>query len=265
MNHLYHKLGGYSISYASINIGPDGKLWEHHGDRKFLAASTIKIPIMIEVYRQIERGLLSSGDTHVLRGQDRAQGSGVLLHLHDGLQLTIDDLLYLMIAISDNTAMNILIRRMGFEAVNTLMRELGMSRSSLGREAKGRAAEVGEQENWATANDFARAVQAIVDGKAASRKACEMMMGLLGKQQNKRRIVRFLPEGDHIRWGTKTGSLTGITNDVGFVINKDRVLILAVYCEGTDQHAAELGIGKISRAAMAVTNVVEPQPDDSIV
>jgi beta-lactamase class A len=242
-------------------IAPNGERWEFLGQRPFRAASTVKIPVMIEVYRQIDRGACTLADCHTLAPGEKVQGSGVLLHLHDGLQLTVNDLIYLMISISDNTATNILIRKAGLDAINATMRELGMTHSNLGREMKGRAALPGEEENWATPHDYATIVKAILDQEAASAASCEAMLAMLEKQQNPRRIARFLPERTDIRWGSKTGELkhAGVTNDVGFVISPEGRLIVAVFCEGMpDPQAGEQLIGEISRAAMRATGVIEP-------
>src|SRR6187200_3470631 len=89
-------------AFGTVGVGiegPDGRRWSRHGDRRFKAASVVKIPLMIEVYR-------------------RAEGSGVLLHLHAGLAPSIEDLVYLTMSISDNTATNLLIRRVGMAPVN---------------------------------------------------------------------------------------------------------------------------------------------------
>ena len=134
--------------------GPDGQRWSHHGDRRFKAASVVKIPLMIEVYRRVEAGTLRLDEPHALTDADRATGSGVLLHLHAGLAPTIEDLVYLTMSISDNTATNLLIRRVGMAAVNQTIRALGMTASVLAREMKGRPAEPGEEENWATPEDY---------------------------------------------------------------------------------------------------------------
>jgi len=249
-----HGVVGVSI------IAPNGEHWEYQGDRQFRAASTVKIPVMIEIYRQIDRGEQSLSDTHSLTPDEKVKGSGVLLHLHDGLQLTLNDLIYLMISISDNTAANILIRQAGMGAVNATMRELGMRHSNLGREMKGRAALPDEQENWATPVDYTTLLEAILDKTAASNASCEAMISMLEKQQNPRRIARFLPERAEIRWGTKTGGLkdVGVANDVGFVFTPKGRLIVAVFCEGlSDQHTGEQAIGEISRAAMYATGVLE--------
>ncbi|MDQ6908637.1 MAG: class A beta-lactamase-related serine hydrolase [Chloroflexota bacterium] len=240
-------------------IGPDGVRWSHHGDRKFGAASTVKIPIMIEIFRQIDAGNRSLDDRHVTTEADMTPGSGVLLNLHQSIEVTLRDLIYLMISISDNIATNILIRMAGMDAVNRTMRDLGMTNSILGREMKGRPATAGEQENLAAPNDYAAVIRAILDGEAASRASCDAMIGVLEMQQNRDRIARYLPQGGAIRWGSKTGSIAGVTNDAGFIIAPNGRLIVSVYCENfPDQHVGEQVIGDVSRAAMAATGIVGP-------
>lgn len=241
-------------------VGPDGTAWQHRGERRFSAASTVKIPIMIEVYRQIDAGRRALGDRFALAEADRAPGSGVLLHLHAGLEVTLNDLIYLMISISDNTATNLLIRLVGMEAVNRTMADLGMVGSNLGREMRGRPAAADEPENLATPNDYAGAIAAILDGTAASAASCAAMQAMLERQQNARRIGRHVPAtSSKVRWGSKTGSIPGVTNDVGYIVAPNGRLIVAVYCEHVaDQHIGEQVIGDITRAALAATGVAGP-------
>lgn len=240
-------------------VGPDGSRWTHEGQRKFRAASIVKIPLMVEIYRRAEAGDFSLADIHVLKAEEKAPGSGVMLHLHDGVELTLNDLVYLMISISDNTATNLLIRLAGMDAVNATIRDIGMQQSNLGREMKNRPAIEGEQENWASPEDYTLVVQSILNGNAASEASCQAMIEMLKKQQNTRRISRYIPQSDEIEWGTKTGSIKGVTNDVGYVRTDKGTLIIAVLCEGMgDQHRGEQVIGEISRAALIDTGVAEP-------
>jgi beta-lactamase class A len=236
--------------------GPRDAGWSHNGGRAFRAASTVKIPLMIEVMRGVDRGDWALSDRQTVGAADKARGSGVLTQLHDGLDVTVADLLYLTISISDNTATNLLIRRVGMPAVNATMRELGMRGSNLGREMKGRPAVAGETENMATPDDYALVTQAILEQRAASPSACDTMVALLEQQQNARRIARYLPEDETLRWGSKTGSISGVTNDVGFVSGPTGTLVIAVFCEGfPDQHDGEQVIGDIARAALHATRV----------
>jgi beta-lactamase class A len=237
-------------------FAPDGDVFAYHGERRFIAASTIKVPIMVEIYRQIDRGERSPGDRCMLTPAIKTPGSGVLSHLHDGIELTLNDLIYLMISISDNTATNILIDMAGMERVNETIRSLGMVKSSLGRRMLGRPARGEESENWATPNDFATTIRAILDGRAASDASCQAMVAMLEQQENNRRIARYLPQQPDIRWGSKTGSLTSVTNDAGFIATPAGTLILAVFCENlSDQHAGEQVIGEVARAAMVATRI----------
>jgi beta-lactamase class A len=109
----------------------------------------------------------------------------------------------------------------------------------------------GEQENWAVPNDYATAVAALLEDRAASAASCSQMLALMEKQQNDRRIARHLTKANRPRWGSKTGSLPGVVNDVGFVMTSAGPLILAVFCEGlADAHAGEQLIGDITKAAL---------------
>jgi beta-lactamase class A len=237
--------------------GAEGELFSHHGNRRFRAASTIKVPIMIEAYRQIERGVLNPDDRYSLRDEDRSPGSGVLGHLHTGLELTLADLLYLMIAVSDNTATNLILDRVGLAPVNETMQSLGMNDSVLGRRILGHLPKEGDPENWATPSDFALAIQAIVAGDAAEPEDCERMLETLEQQGEIRRISRFLPGGvADIRWGTKPGDLPNVVNDVGFVTTDQGTLSMAFFCENLpDLDYAERTVGVIALEALSITGI----------
>jgi beta-lactamase class A len=91
---------------------------------------------------------------------------------------------------------------------------------------------------------------ALLDGRAASPASCARMVALLEMQQNDRRLARHLPAADRPRWGSKTGSLPGVVNDVGFIMTAAGPLVVAVFCEAqADAHAGERIIGDIARAA----------------
>ncbi|MDE2517357.1 MAG: serine hydrolase [Rhodospirillales bacterium] len=233
-------------------LAPDGSRFAHHATRRFVAASTVKIAIMVELFRRIDAGALRLDESQRLRAEDKADGSGVLARLHTGLELTLGDLAYLMMSISDNSATNMLIERLGMTAVNATMQALGMRQSVLGRKMRGALRNEGEQENWAVPEDYAALIAAILHGQAASAASCAAMQALLESQQNERRLARHLPQRDRPRWGSKTGSLPGVCNDVGFVLTPVGPLILAVFCENPpDPHAGEAIIGAIAQAAMA--------------
>lgn len=239
---------------GSIRIGvavqaPDGERFSHRGDERFISASTIKIPIMVEIYRQIDRGNLALDDRIFLTQEDICPGSGVLLQLHPGIELTLRDIVYLMMSISDNTATNMLIDLAGMENVNEAIASLGMPNSALGRKMRGVPAKDGAPENWATANDFRNAVDAILTGSAASRESCDLMVEMLSLQQNTRRIGRYFPEGS-LPWGSKTGTVGTVSHDAGFVRGENGDMVVTVFTDGFPVlHDAEPVMGEIARLA----------------
>lgn len=239
-------------------IGPEGETWGHRESEQFPAASTVKIGIMVEIYRQLERGDLQLDQIHTLKDAEKTDGSGVLRHLHEGLEVTIEDLLYLMMAISDNTATNLLINYGDKDDINATMLDIGMGSSRLNRPMLGRLAREGDPpENLAAAKDYTRAIQAILNGDAASSKSCEAMVETLEKQQNSRRIGRFVPDEEGYRWGSKTGSLSGVTNDVGFVSGPNGTMVIAVFgCDLSDNYTGEQMIADITRLGMEACDLI---------
>lgn len=241
-----------------VSISRGGQpLFRHRAAEQFIAASTVKVPLMIELYRQVDRGERRLSDMIIVTEDMMAVGSGVLLHIHPGIALTLQDLIYLMVSISDNTATNILIDLAGMGRVNAAMHSLGMTDSNLGRPMKGRAAIDDEVENLATADDYVHAIDAILNGTVASAASCESMLDMLRKQQNRRRIARFLPESSDIVWGTKTGSVPNIANDVGFVRTQMSGVTIAIFTEGFAlQVEAEEAIGTIAFQGIIAAGVL---------
>ncbi len=240
---------GYAIAWNGVVVA------ERNERRRFRAASTVKIPIMVELYRQVDAGTVSLDDLRPMLDEDRTPGSGVLQHFRAGMALTLDDLCTLMIAISDNTATNLLLDLVGMDRVAETMRSLGMTDSEIGRRMLGRLPTEQEGENWATPLDYAKALTAIVAGKAASAAACEQMLTMLERQTGSRRVTRYVPPG--VRCGSKPGSLIGVTNDVGFVQTADGTLVVSVFCEdlGSDEEAERV-IAEIAREAMIATGLL---------
>ncbi len=244
------ELAGARIGVCALM--PDGSRVTHREDEIFKSASCIKIAIMIELFRRIDAGQISLNQTYVLKEEDKVPGSGVLQELHAGIELTLRDVCYLMISISDNPATNILIDHLGMDAINATIRSLGLEKSVLGRPMRGRPANADEQENLATPAEFALLVNTILEGTAASAESCMAMMEMLRLQSNERRIGRFIPEGTE--WGSKTGSYTTVVNDVGFVSTADGPMVVAIFTEDVpDLVAGEVIISEIVRALLALT------------
>jgi beta-lactamase class A len=221
-----------------------GACLEIAGAEVFPAASVIKVPILLEVYRQAQAGLLSLQEEVVLKDDHKVGGAGVLLELHAGLPLTLEDLCRLMIVVSDNTASNLLLDRVGEQAVNTLMASLGMTGSWLGRRFMEPA--TAERDNRMTPVDAARALKSLWTGELLGT-FNEPARSILSRQQYREKIPLLLPEGVAILH--KTGELDGVRHDAALVLHPRRPYLISLF---TDQGGApwqvDLGLARISRA-----------------
>jgi beta-lactamase class A len=229
----------------------DGSAWGHRADEQWSAASVIKIPVMIEIFRQIDDGQRTLDDLHTLTSEDKTPGSGVLLEMHEGLNLSLYDLLYLMMSISDNTATNLLIDFAGMDAVNQRMRDWGMPGTTLNRKMQGKPATPGQKENYIVPAECSEMIRKILAGEAATADSCQTMTYILTTQQNKRRLARPLTADHEIEFGSKTGTIKGVCNDCGFYRAGDKVLILSVLQQNVaDDLDGEAAIGAIAEAAL---------------
>lgn len=240
----------YDAGISLITL--DGQSWGHRADEPCSAASVIKIPVMIEIFQQVDAGERSLDDRYTLTKEDKTPGSGVLLHMHDGLELTLNDVIYLMMSISDNTATNVLIDYAGIDNVNQRLRGWGMTGTVLNRKMQGKPAQPGQQENWIVPSECSQMIKMILTGEAASAESCREMTEHLKKQQNRQRLARPLtPEHEHIEFGSKTGTIKGICNDAGFFRVGDQAVILSVLQQNvTNTSTGEAAIGAIAEAAL---------------
>ena len=207
-----------------------GEAFSVNGDKRFPTASLIKVAVMVEVYHQIAEGKFRAGTAITLAEADKAGDEPVVLNqLHPGISLTVSDLLALMIAFSDNTATNLLVRRAGAAAVDRRMAAYGLPNTKIFRPTfrDGHADVFPEEEKefglgMTTPKEIARLMELIARGEVVSRAACDEMLGVLEKQQDRAMIPRSLPfDRDKIVVANKTGwdeeklpGLSGIKGDV---------------------------------------------------
>ncbi len=108
-----------------------GKEISIEGDKIFPLGSVFKIPLVVEVLRQADQGLISMDEKLKLEVRNYCIGSGILQYLSPGLELTVRDLVTLLIIATDNTASEMLWKRIGIQRVNMLIRELGLAKTSI--------------------------------------------------------------------------------------------------------------------------------------
>lgn len=188
--------------------------------QRFPAASVIKLPIMVEVHAQAAEGRLSMEETIPLTEADKVGGSGVLQFLQAGLALPVRDLVVLMIIVSDNTAANILLDRVGVASVNRRMADYGLTATKVFRKAFADRAEVDPDEEAlygfgvTTPHDMLALLKRIATDQAVSPTVCGEMVETMRAQQVRLMLPRRLPfDRDTITIAHKTGETTMLRPD----------------------------------------------------
>ena len=214
----------------------------------FPAASVIKVPILVEILLQRDEGRVCLDERIPLRDRDKVDGSGVLKELSEGTELTLRDLATLMTVVSDNTATNMIIERIGTEAVTDRMRSLGLERTVLARKMYNFAQAALGKENTCTPYEMMRLLTWVAEGRISSKSTSDEIIGIMAKQQYRDKIPLLLP--DDTRVANKTGSITGVTHDVGIVFAPGGSYVLCTMVKNIeDKLQAERAIAEVSKAA----------------
>ncbi|MEJ7837604.1 MAG: serine hydrolase, partial [Thermomicrobiales bacterium] len=143
-------------------------------------------------------------------------------------ELTINDLTYLMISISDNTTSNVLIDQVGIDAVQEVCRRFASEGTMLGRKLFGRGAQGKEVENLATARGLSTLLRNIVIGDVASPDLTTWMKDTLNRQQHRDRLARSLGWDTEPWYGGKTGTIAGVSNDCGVFTGPGGTIVGAI-------------------------------------
>jgi beta-lactamase class A len=181
--------------------------------REMPAASTIKIPVMVEVFRQLVNGDFDLNTKVTLTKSDRDWGYGSLCDARIGSTYTVSRLLSLMIDVSDNTATNMLIRRVGRQRINATMHELGLNHTRLGDFIRSEG-----PIRWALRSspaDMMHLLGSMAKDQLVDEWSSRSMITLLRGQRHNGLIPEPLPPGTDI--AHKTGTLHDTLNDVGIV------------------------------------------------
>jgi beta-lactamase class A len=226
-------------------------------DKKFHAASTMKVPVMIELFRQAEAGTLTLDDPLPIRNEFHSivDGSVYQLSVGDdsdaevyrnaGKTMTLADLCEAMITVSSNFAANLLIERVGAEHVRQTVHRLGADGMVVLRGVEDQKAFDKGLNNETTARALEILMLKIAKGEAVSAKADAAMAAILKRQKFHDAIPAGLPEGTVV--AHKTGNITKIHHDAAIVYGP-RPYVLVVLVRGVeDQKVSGALIASISR------------------
>ncbi|GEN32058.1 beta-lactamase class A [Cerasibacillus quisquiliarum] len=224
--------------------------WTYNEHEQFPAASIIKLPIMVAAFQAAEDKILRLSDTYSLSHDDLVGGSGVLQHMTPGTNITIHDLITLMIIQSDNTATNILIDLLEVDYIQKIMEDIGMHESEFYNKlmivpVKRKGA------NTITAKDVSHLLKQLVQGALVSEHACEQMIEIMKKQQISDGFRGKLPSqqtesiiGAMPQWqlANKTGHITNVQHDAGIFYVGYRQLIATVLIKNLEDYKANTSL-----------------------
>lgn len=251
----------------------------HNADTVFPTASVMKIPIIYELYRQVEAGKVDLARRLTLGEADMVPGSGILQDLDPGLNPTIKDLATLMITVSDNAATDLVLAQVGLDALAETLQRLGLAQTTIPMTVRGllystvgldaanpehtyaryqeRAAAgvidwdcraYGDTDNnVSTPREMATLLAGIEGREGLSAASCDAIIDIMKRQKYTDRIPRYLPEGTAV--AHKTGSLRGIRNDAGIVYAPDGPYVIGLFAKRlADPVAGVDALSAISRA-----------------
>src|SRR5262245_4572011 len=204
------------------------------GHERFPTASVIKLPILVELFHQMQNGRLRWNDHLIMLDSDRVPGAGIIQHFQPPHELTVGDAATLMIMISDNTATNLLIDKVGIRAVNARMDTLGLPATELYAKVFLRARtsiDTAGSARWGlgvtTPMEMATILARLYRGDLVSDSASRRMLELLKLQQVRDRIPRLLPPGTSV--AHKTGEVDDARNDCGLVYAPQREYVFCAF------------------------------------
>ncbi len=237
---------------------PSEATFEYRAADPMPTASLIKLPVMIEAYRQSAAGKLDLAQSITLTEKDKVPGSGVLTkHFSAGATLTLRDAIRLMMAFSDNTATNMVLERTGIPAVNQTMEKLDLVETKIHSQVFRPGTSVLPERSKqfglgsTTAAETVALIEKLHQGKLATPAICAEMLQHLYATEEESCLPRLLPEG--VRVAQKTGAVSAVRTAAGIIeSNAGPILICVLTSENRDQrwtsdNSAELLIANIAR------------------
>ena len=247
------------VGVAVRDLGPRDGTLDVAGDSVFHAASTMKVPVMIELFRQADRGALSLDQDVLLVNQfgSIVDGSPYALDAGDdsdssayqlvGRRVPVRELVRRMIVRSSNLATNAVIALAGADRVTATARALGARATAVRRGVEDDLAYRRGLNDVSTRADLAALLVAIERGTAASPAACRAMREILLAQEFNDMIPAGVPPGTRV--AHKTGSITAVLHDAAIVYPAEGApYVLVVLTKGIpDERVARALVGDLSR------------------
>jgi beta-lactamase class A len=215
-------------------------------DEPVRTASTIKFPIMIECFAEAAEGKLDLAELIKLPEEEKVSGSGILQDLTTGREYPLRDLIMLMITLSDNTATNLILNRIGGNAVNARMAKLGLDQTRSMRKILGDGNKLKpfpsgisdegakpENKKWGIGRSSPREMVVLLEklyrGELVNKSASAEMLEILKKQRDHSSIARDVKD---VVIANKSGALDALRSDAGIVFSKQGPIAMAITVDG---------------------------------
>src|ERR1700674_4006730 len=225
----------------------DGHKYLLRANDVYPQASSIKICVLAELYRQAQQGKLKLTDLYTVNAADLVQDSDIMGGLTPGVtQITLRDLATMMVAVSDNSATNVLIDRVGMDNVNAFLKAQGLRDTRLRRKMMDLKAAAEGRENVSTPNEMLNLLAALYRGQILNKEMTDDFFKVLSTHKDSW-IPRNLP--DDLKIADKPGSLEGVRNDSGVIFVDKRPFVLCVMT--TYLHRERDGEEPISNISLA--------------
>ena len=240
-----HLDGVMGVAIEDLTTGDHSFLRE---DEVFAQASSIKVTVLANLYLQAEQGKLKLTDLYTVQSSDLVSDSDIMGGLTPGLtRLTLRDLATMMVAVSDNSATNVLIDRVGMPNVNAMLDSLGLTHTRLRRKMMDLEAAKQGRENISTPREMMALLDAIYRGKLLNKESTADFFRVLSTNKDSW-IPRDLPA--NVKIANKPGSLEAVRNDSGIVFVERRPYVICVMTSFLrNERDGEEAISKVSLAA----------------
>ncbi len=237
-----HLDGVLGVAIEDLNTGEHFLL---NQDEVFAQASSIKITVLANLYLQAQQGKLKLTDLYTVQSSDLVQDSDIMNGLTPGVtRTTLRDLATMMVAVSDNSATNVLIDRVGMENVNAMLDSLSLTHTRLRRKMMDLQAAKEGRENISTPREMMTLLDAIYHGKVLNKESTADFFKMLSTNKDSW-IPRDLPAD--LKIANKPGSLEAVRNDSGIVFVEGRPYVICVMTSFLrNERDGEEAISKIS-------------------
>jgi beta-lactamase class A len=210
--------GVVGVSIRDLDTGQGVSI---RGDEPFPSASLIKVAVLVTLLDEVSQGRIRLDERSTLVTRDRVGGWGILKHMGSGLAPTLEDLAWLMITLSDNTATNLILDKVDVRTVGAKMEALGLPRTKIHAKTFRRETSVAMDSSVlyglgvTTPDETVQLFALLHEGRAVSPALDSLALAMLAANQDDALLTRWLPAG--MRVAHKSGAVERSRNDCGIV------------------------------------------------